>query len=355
VSSDTSPSSGRLDAPARTVGGAGGAVTRRQLPVTDPPWLKVIGTTLRLWLRRRVLRVPDSGTVSKLRRAGLTATVIVAAAVAVGATVLLAGSQPGHAARQPRQHAPAKPVVTPAQAAATANGQAAAAWIEAQVSQQVMVDCDPAMCADLQAAGYPAGQLVVLQPGGNLPAGGATATLIADTALLRSYSARLDAAAPAVIASFGAGPETVQLRLVMAGGATGYQRSASKALAARRAAGRALVLAGQLHMQATAKQDLRAGLIDPRLILVLGRLARRDSVYVVRFSDAGPLADPSLPFRAAEIDGFVTRQGNRKVTELPQVLKLLEAQPAPYRPELTVTHQAGRTVVTIQFPAPSPF
>jgi hypothetical protein len=41
-----------------------------------PPWSKVIGTTLRLWLQRRVLRVPDGpGTDRLVRRRALAAGV----------------------------------------------------------------------------------------------------------------------------------------------------------------------------------------------------------------------------------------------------------------------------------------
>ena len=79
MSRDTSPPSGyRLDNPARTGGGAGAAAPERQLP-SNPSWLKVISTTLRLWLRRRVLHVPDAGRVGSARRGRLA--VLLATAV----------------------------------------------------------------------------------------------------------------------------------------------------------------------------------------------------------------------------------------------------------------------------------
>jgi hypothetical protein len=382
VPSDTSPPSGyRLETPARTAGGAGGAggpggpggAPGRQQPA-DPPWIKVIGTTLRLWLRRRVLRVPDSAKISGPRLAGLVGVAVVfVAAVAVGVAVAagavtLTGSRPGQAAQPRRHHGPARPVVSPAQAAASANGQAAAAWITAQVSPQALIGCDPAMCADLQAAGFPAGQQIELQPGAGLAAslasragsaglGSATTTLVAATAVLRAqYGTALASAAPAVLASFGTGPEAVQLRLSVPGGAAAYQQDASRALAARRTAGRALVLAGRVHMHAAAEHELDAGLVDPRLVVVLNRLAAAHPFYLVRFSDSGPLAGSAVPFRLAEIDGLLTRSGHRQVSELSAVLKLLRAQRAPYLAELTVLHQAsGRVIVTVEFPAPSPF
>ena len=366
MSSDTSPPSGyQLETQPRPGDEARGA-PRRPLRPPDPPWLTVIATTLRLWLRRRVLRVPDSAQVGMLHRAGLAALAfVVLAGAAAGTALALAASSPGRPA--PRHHRPAKPVVTPAEAAAMANGKAAAAWIAAQVSQQAMVDCDPAMCGYLQAAGYPAGQIVMLQKGVSLPAssgqagpGGVTgapvATLIADTAVLRlQYGAQLATAAPAVLASFGAGQEAVQLRLFVAGGASGYQKDTSQALAARRSAGRALLAAGRAHMHPAAQQDLRNGLVDPRLIVVLRRLSASYSFYVVSFTDGTPLASSWAPFRVAAIDGLVTQNGPRLASDLGGVLKLLKAQPAAYLAQLTVTHLAtGRVIVTIEFPAPSP-
>ena len=90
--SDTTPPSGyRLEDPARTAGGA----SARRPAQPDPSWFTVIVTTLRLWLRRRILRVPDSTGVSKLRGAVLAAvTLLIAiaiAAVAVGGTLLSGG------------------------------------------------------------------------------------------------------------------------------------------------------------------------------------------------------------------------------------------------------------------------
>lgn len=359
MSSGTSPSSRRLDSPARAGGladgGSRGTIGAPQPP--NPPWLKVIGTTLKLWVRRRVLRVPDTGKVSALRGASLSAAVVVVVAAVVVGAVALTGSQPRRADSHPRHHTPAKPVITPAEAAATANDKAAATWIAAQVSQQAVIDCDPAMCADLQAAGYPSAQLSTVQSGSSLQTGAAAADLVADTAALRlSDGTQALSVAPDVIASFGTGPEAVQLRLVVAGGPAGYQRDARKALTARRKAGRALVSAGTLSMRAAARQDLRAGLVDPRLVTVLRRLAARKSVYLLRFTESGPPGSPATPYRQAAIDGLVSGTGSHRVSELSAVLKLLAGQRPPDNAQVTVTHQSrGRIIVDITFPAPSPF
>jgi hypothetical protein len=88
VSKDTSrPSAYRLEDPDPGGGGPGGtAAGSRELP--DPPWINVIGTTVRLWLRRRVLRVPDSGRIGMRRTAAVLAAVVVVAGNAVAITLL---------------------------------------------------------------------------------------------------------------------------------------------------------------------------------------------------------------------------------------------------------------------------
>ena len=84
MSSDASPPSGiRLEA--------------------EPPWAKVIATTLRLWLRRRVLRVPDHRKVSRLRLAVAGVVVVIVAAAAGTALVALGGARTGSQPRRRRQ------------------------------------------------------------------------------------------------------------------------------------------------------------------------------------------------------------------------------------------------------------
>ena len=158
MSSDASPPSGvRLEA--------------------DPPWPKVIATTLRLWLRRRVLRVPDQGEVSGLRLAVACLAVVIVAAAAGTALVALGGSRSvaakptaSHPVRQPTQPP------SPAEVQAGVNAQSAAAWIAANVSRRTVVGCDPMTCADLAAAGFRtnaqvAGQAVLTQQDVNQAAG----------------------------------------------------------------------------------------------------------------------------------------------------------------------------------------
>ncbi|HEY2314770.1 MAG TPA: hypothetical protein VGH96_14230 [Streptosporangiaceae bacterium] len=372
MSSDTSPPSGyRLDNPARTAGAtsaSGGNAPVRQISggarrmgqsAAAPSWIKVIGTTLRLWVRRRVLRVPDTGRVGRARRAGFAAVIVVAvAAVAVTAVVELTGSP---ASQRTRQHAATTPRLTPAQkraraaaaAQAAANGTAAVDWIAAEVSQQAVIGCDPATCAAILTAGYAGGGKIVLQPGALLPAVGAL--VVATPAVRAQYGAQLATTAPAVIASFGSGAEAVQVRVVVAGGQAAYSQAASSAIAARRNAGIKLIGNGRVRVRAAAREDLAGGLVDPRLLTVLQRLATRYPVTISRFGDAGPNADTSTPFRLAEIIGLTTQHRRGQTSELAGAEKLLEHQPSGYRAALTVVRLAGgKYGLKIQFAAPSP-
>ncbi len=358
MSRDTSrPSGYRLESPGRTGGLAGGAASGGQQPAT-PSWLKVIGTTIRLWIRRRVLHIPDSGKIGRARRARLAAVltivVVVVAGCVVAAVVLTARSP---AAGRGNQGAAVRPRLTPAQAAAQAaveaNGKAAATWFATQVRHGIVVGCDPATCAAVLAAGYATGGQVILQQGVSLP--GAGSLIVASAAVRAQYGPQLASRAPAVIAAFGTGASAVQVRLVVAGGLQAYSRAAHSALATRRRAGHKLLHTPNVHARGAAKKDLSSGQVDPRLTAVLGRLAAHDPVVLVHFRDAGPLAGRTVPFRMAEIAVPTTRRGQPKVSELRAMEKLLKKQPARDRAELMLTHVAhGKLVLELTFPAPSP-
>ncbi len=359
MSSDTSrPSGSRLTDPARGDGRPGGAAAGPG-GQANPPWIKVIGTTLRLWLRRRVLRVPDSERIGT--HAGRVAAVLVVVVVIAGGAVAAVLAAHAQAAGSHSQHASIRPKLTPAQAAAQAaaaaaaraNGEAAARWIAAQVGQGLVIGCDPATCTAILAAGYPTGGQVVLQPGVPLPG----SSLIVETAAVRAqYGTQLASAAPAVIASFGTGAQAVQVAVLVPGGPQAYSLAASNALAARRKAGRALLHDRNVHARGAIKTDLGSGLVDPRLITELSRLAARYAVYVVRFGDSGPQAGAAVPFRMAEVAVLSSRSGRRASSDLSGMEKLLTKQPAGYRAELLPKRLAGGTrVLEIEFLAPSPF
>jgi hypothetical protein len=365
VSSDTSPPSGfRLDNPARTAGATGaspGAAPSRQTAAT-PSWIRVIGTTLRLWVRRRILRVPDTGRIGTGRLAGVAALVVVVV-VGAAAAILVAvtGSPASPASPAPRRHPVTDPKLTPAQqqarakaaALAVPNDTAAAGWIASEVSQLEVIGCDPATCAAIQTAGYGGAAQIVLQPGVKLPAAGAL--VVATPAVRALYGAKLAAAAPAVIAVFGTGAEAVQVRIVVPGGQVAYSQAASSAIAASHAAGASLLANGNVRVRAAARQALTAGLVDARLLTVLGKLAAQYPILISRFSDTDPLGDNSVPYRMAEIVGLTATHARHRISQLAGVEALLQSQLAGDQATVTPVPLAnGRYGLTIQFPAPSP-
>jgi hypothetical protein len=361
VSSGTSrPSGYRLEDPARAGGGPGHAAAGPRQP-SKPPWIKVIGTTVRLWLRRKVLRVPDSERIGT-RYAGRVAAVLAVVLVIAGGAAAIALTVHAKASGSHRQHAAARLKPTPAQAAeqvaaaaaTEANGAAAARWIAAQVGHDLAIGCDPATCAAILAAGYPTGGQVMLQPGVQLPGPG---SLIVATAAVRAeYGARLDSVAPAVIASFGTGAQAVQVAVVVRGGQRAYRRALSNALTARRHAGRLLLQHRNVQARGAIRTDLGSGHVDPRLIIVVRRLAARYPVHLVQFGDTGPQAGRDMPFRMTEVAVSSPRHGHRGgSTDLRGMEKLLKSQPRGYRAQLVQKRLAdGTRVLEIRFAAPSP-
>jgi hypothetical protein len=327
---------------------------RRQ---SNPSWAKVIATTLRLWLRRHVLHVPDSERIGT-RHKGRVAAVVAAVVVIAGGAVTVALTVHAQASGNHGPQAGARPRLTPAQAAAAAaaqaNSQAAARWIAAQVGPGLVIGCDPATCAAILASGYPTGGQVVLQPGVHLP--GPSSLIVATAAVRALYGAQLGNAVPAVIASFGTGAQAVQVGLVVAGGAPAYQQAADKALAARRHAGRKLLKDREVHARGAIRTDLGSGLVDPRLIAVLHRLATRYGINLLHFGDRGPQAGDTMPFRMAEVAVPSGRAGRSPSSALAGMEKLLRSQPAVDRAELIPKRLAdGIRVLEIKFLAPSPF
>src|SRR5579859_5778865 len=106
---------------------------------SDPPWSAVASTTMRLWLDRHYRRRAGR------RRLVLALSALVA--MALGAGVTLAFTQPGHGtAPAPGRVAPG----TDALRLAAAARQQASAWIAGQVAPDIVVGCDLEMCGELQ-------------------------------------------------------------------------------------------------------------------------------------------------------------------------------------------------------------
>jgi hypothetical protein len=364
VSGDRSPQPGPgLDVPARpddSAGSddrAGSAGPARRPPSPEPSLARVVATTLRLWLRRRVLRVGDDARIGALRWAALTAVVLIAAAaVGGGVAVALPRSRSGPPAAQQHRHAAS---ITPAQAQETANQTAAAGWIVTQVAPRTPVYCDAVMCTALQSAGLPATQLVMFAPGSTLPAAGnpgagAPGLVVQTAAAQADLGPQLTATAPRVLASFGTSQEMVQVRVIGSTPAA-FRTAARVAIAADAKSGRNLARVRRLHLSAAARAQLGSGLVDPRLVFLLGELAAAKPVYVTGFGDADPGIAWPAELRSVTVTGFVRGTGRHRVNVLGAVLRLLHSQPARYRAVLQqATGPGGEVTLTIGFPAPGP-
>ena len=267
-------------------------------------------------------------------------------AMALGAGVTLAFTQrgPEQAASPPGNSGPASKALQ----VAAADRHQAAVWIAQQVASSVVVACDPEMCSELQNSGFPAGQLMELQPSAPDPLG---SLLVVATPVIRNqFGTRLASVyAPQVIASFGSGAERVDVRYVAPDGTAAFESQLATDQKARIAAGEQLLTNRHVQASAAARQALMAGQVDPRLLVTLSALAHQMPLQLVAFVDPSPGVSSDVPLRGAEI-GAATSAG------LPAMVTFLSAQQSPYAPAVArITQVAkGQSVVTVRYDAPGP-
>jgi hypothetical protein len=324
---------------------AAGPVAPRPGLGVVPSWPKVIATTVQLWLARRPLSHRVLGA--------LIALLVVFAAG--GLTVaLIRQPDTGRAARTGNGNGASNTSGLASVQAATAARKSAAVWISAEISHSAVVSCDPAMCAALEASGFPAGDLMTLGPGARDPLGSA---VVVSTAAVRSlFGTRLTTVyAPIVIASFGSGTAQIDVRVYAAGGAPTYLAALRADQTARQSTGRSLLRNRRVSASAAAQRQLAAGQVDSRLLVLIATLASEGPgpVQIVALGDSGPGASAGVPLREVEI--AASPPGARS-GYLPSVLAFLRAQLTPYLPGSVQTTflAGGREVVRIVFDAPSP-
>jgi hypothetical protein len=319
---------------------AAGTLAPHAAAEVTPSWGKVVGTTLRLWAARR----------RTWWRVLAVLVVVLVVFAAGGLTVaLLRGSRPGSATGG-RHAASGTPGLTQVQAAAAAR-QHAATWVAAQVSHSAMVSCDPAMCAALEARGFPAGDLLTLGSAASDPLG--SAVIVATAAVRSEFGSRLTSVyAPTVIASFGSGSARIDVRAYAAGGAAAYLSALRADQAVRQNLGRVLLRNSRIIAAPAARAQLAAGQVDTRLLAILATLTHQGPVSIAAFGDSGPGADPGVPLRAVELAGPPGATSGY----LASVLALLHAQQAPYLPNIATLARlaSGQEIARVEFAAPSP-
>lgn len=319
-----------------------GAV-RPQRP--EPSWPTVIATTVRLWVQRH-----DAVRRWTVRTRRVVVGLVLGGIVAVAAVVVVHG-WPGSAsaptAASPRgMAAGSRPVADPALLGATTVRDQAAAWVAGQVASAAIVACDPAMCNALQAKGLTAGRLDVLGTSAADPLG--SDVVVATAAVRSQFGSRLDSVyAPLVIASFGTGAARIDIRAVAPDGAAQYEASLAADTRTRITAGRQLARNPRLRISAAARAVLKAGKVDPRLLMTLAAMAGQQLLKIVAFGDPSPGAGAAVPYRSAKI----TVDGAGSGTRLRSMLSFLDEQRPPYLPAQA---SIGRSVLSVEYAAPSP-
>ncbi len=318
MSGDISPPGGSwLDAPARPGGQAGRTPAVSRPDRGEPSLARVVGTTLRLWWRRRVLRVADGARVGTARWAAIAVALAVVAAASV--TAALAGARPA----PPPRHVAVKP--TAVQLQTLADERAAGLWIAAQVPAGTPLACDPGMCGYLASDGV-SGYLVIgsgrLAAGAAVPSG--AAFVISTPALRKQAGSQLAAGAPEVIAAFGAGQGRVDVLVPAASRATFLQTVQSQ-VAASALLGRALARNRRLHIGLALRHELGAGQVDQRLLVMLEHMLATHSVYVAGFGDADPGASWPAQLRSMTINDLIHHQHGRLVSQATADLGVVHA------------------------------
>ena len=232
---------------------------------------------------------------------------------------------------------------------------AAASWVAQQVSRDVKVSCDPAMCAALRAHGFPSRELFVLRLNSEVPT--SSAVVVETPAVLSLFGSSLATAwAPAVLASFGSGPFLVTVRVIDRNGATGYHAKLGADLADRRTAGAALLDDPQISVPPLSSGQLTAGAVDSRLLEILAFVAGHQPISIVQFGNPGPGASADVPLRYVDL---AERDRARHLSSAAYVRSLrayLSTADVSFRPAsmTTVMLPDGRAVLRIEVTAPSP-
>jgi hypothetical protein len=227
----------------------------------------------------------------------------------------------------------------------------AAAWVTQQVSRNTVVSCDHTMCTALAQHHFPAGSLHVLDSASANPTG---STVIISTPAVRSqFGSSLNSSlAPLVLATFGAGPNRIDVRVVAPHGAAAYRKELAQDIQDRKQAGAELLGSPGITITAAAQKQLAAGLVDPRLVIEIFTMAAHHPLKILAFSDSGPHASPGAPLRMADL---ADATGVAQPSWTTAMLSLLSAQKDPYLPAKDgTTLRAGNTVLFVKFAAPAP-
>jgi hypothetical protein len=286
-----------------------------------------------------------------VRPAGVTAVLAVSALAAVAVATVL-------------RVLPAQPAVPHA---------ALAGWISGQTADQVPVAVPVGVWADLIRDGVPAGRLRIddspVTGPGRAPAGDGGGDLLAVRVHRTVHTAGRPAAAPGVVGlpATGGGPAEDPVPTLLARFGTAADgvdvvrpapgqdqvRAEEREAAARRDWGRDLLANPGLRLAPLVRDELVAGHLDSRLLVVLTQLTGRPSFLPVEVTAAPAAAGEEglgLPRRTLVIRSL----GGRPVTDeraAAPLVGFVRAQLNPYAP---VDVRVDTNGVTCTWTAPSP-
>jgi hypothetical protein len=230
----------------------------------------------------------------------------------------------------------------------------AVTWILHQVNSATLVACDTQVCAALAGRGFPSSNLVPLGTMSNDPL---NAELVVATAALRNqFGGQLDIDAPAVIASFGTGNASIDIRWVYSGGVTEYNTDLPAMLRQRKAFDAQLLTNGRVEFSPTARAQLRSGQVDPWLPDLIAIMARSYPLSIVDFSSQSRGGGPASLMRWMDLATNVPKAHLTRAAYLNGMRSFLDAQRAEFHPDWVqqVTLTSGQTVLRVGFGAPSP-
>jgi len=235
----------------------------------------------------------------------------------------------------------------------------AAGWAEQQLNPGTTIACDPAMCAALNAAGFPESDLHALSQTSPYPL---NSDVVAETAQVRGLfgSSLASNYAPEVIATFGAGAGRIEIRVIAQHGATTYRNAVSQGLASGKLIGFQLLSSNsnQFTMSATAKKQLAAGQVDLRLQILILDLASKQPLGIVDFSNDDRGATPGIPLRFVDLaEAAPSAAAHMSTAQYVLALRsVLETQTGVFVPlhAGNVRLPGGQDVFRIEFGAPSP-
>ncbi len=292
------------------------------------------------------VRISSGRPARKRFRVLSLVAVIVILLVAGGVTFALSRHHAGHSGRG---------AVGGGQAGGVAAdpAQMAAEWVSQQVSQSVIVACDPLMCSVLEARGVSAARLLVLRTTTANPLG---AEVVVATPTVRSqFGSRLDSVyAPSVIAGFGSGPDHVDVQAVARQGAAAYLLALRQDMAARKAAGTQLLANKRIGATAQARMQLASGEVDSRLLILLPPLAATHPIQILAFGNSGPGASPGVPLCSADLSGSGQAAGMSDASYLSWLTSFVRAQLTPFSGSMAVLGQGDHRILRVEFARPSP-